>query len=104
MLNFCEIARFFSNLPIHKQLFLKNLSKRVITKSHIGAFIGNVWLLFFMALSWMGFGLILFGVAVQWILVVFVPTKYDLVLNSFLLAWFLAGVWLMYSANKKPGH
>lgn len=64
-------------------------------------------MIFFMSLSWIGLGLILFGVLFQWILFALLPKNYEFTMNIYLLLWVAFGYFLMGRISpdtKKPDH
>lgn len=55
--------------------------------------------------TWVSFGLIAYGVAFQWVFLIFAPEN---ILNKslylFIMIWSIFGFYIWIRHNKKPGH
>jgi hypothetical protein len=69
--------------------FLKNITNR----DRIGKSITDTWMLLFFGMGWICAGMIFFAVAVQWILILLLPTKWPYAMELFILVWCLFGIW-----------
>ncbi|HAH36912.1 MAG TPA: hypothetical protein DCY95_16640 [Algoriphagus sp.] len=88
--------------PVNQPVFLLYsgsypviMRKILPTSKQLEDGIGYSVLFFFFSMTWICFGIILFGVLFQWILLAFLPKDwYPYAMSGFILAWYIFGFWM----------
>jgi hypothetical protein len=79
---------------------LKGFLKTFTDIEAIGKIISNIVLLFFMVMAWYCVGLIVFALLFQWVFLLFFQGQNEFVLQVFMIAWTIFGVWIWFRVDK----